>query len=48
MTIGTGDETEMIKAGCDGSNDDRNLFCNFPRIDNFPDRLLAKNLLDVF
>lgn len=37
-----------MKAGFDGSNDDPNLFCNFPRIDNFSDVPLAKNLLSAF
>lgn len=34
-----------MKVGCDGSNDDPNLFCNFPGIDSLLDVPVAKPLL---
>lgn len=45
MKVGPGDETEVMKAGCDGSNDDPNIFCNFSGIDNSSDMPVAKHLL---
>lgn len=45
MRAGLGDGTRVTEVAVDGSNDDPNSFCNFPRIDSFADVPVATDLL---